>query len=188
MATQLPPSRRIITAIDKSGRSYFEQDGPAHVEENPNRAGLFSQHVWGTGRIPVAVDDGDRSGEAPGIMPPAGGSILHIIDYPPEPREREERERLYQSMRARVRKAGTNPEPGQRRFPDGPHPGMHETDTIDYAIVMHGEIYAILDQGETLMKTGDVLIQRGTSHAWSNRSDDYCRVAFVLVEARPLET
>ena len=186
MATPLPPARRIITGIDDSSRSFFEDDAPAHMRANPNRAGLFSQHVWGTGRLPVPVDDPDRSDEAPGIMPPAGGSILHIIDYPPEPQDAEERARLYETMRANVRKAGTNPEPGQRRFPDGPHPGMHVTDTIDYAIVMYGEIYAIMDEGEKLMKTGDVLIQRGTSHAWSNRSDDVCRVAFVLVEATPL--
>ncbi len=186
MAEQLPPTRRIITGIDGSGRSYFEQDGPGQIHANPNRAGLYSQDIWGTGAIPGPIDDQDRCDEAPGIMPPKNGSILHIIDYPPEPNDPQERQRLHQSMRERVKKAGTNPEPGQRRDPDGPHPGMHETDTIDYAIIMHGEIYAVLDEGETLMKTGDVLIQRGTSHAWSNRSDDYCRVAFVLVEATPL--
>jgi quercetin dioxygenase-like cupin family protein len=185
MATPLPPVRRIITGLNSNGRSRFEDDGPAHIVENPNRVGLFAQDVWGTGPLPVPIDDPDRSGEATGIMPPAGGSILHIIDYPPEPKDEDERERLYQSMRARFRQAGTNPEPGQRRFPDGPHPGMHVTDSIDYAIVMSGEIYAIMDEGQTLMKAGDILIQRGTSHAWSNRSDDYCRVAFVLVEATP---
>ena len=71
------------------------------------------------------------------------------------------------------------------RHPDGPHPGMHETHTIDYAIVMSGEIWAIMDKGETLLKTGDVLMQRGTSHGWSNRSGEPCRVAFVLVHATP---
>ena len=60
---------------------------------------------------------------------------------------------------------------------------MHETDTIDYAIVLSGEVYAIMEKGEKLMRTGDVLIQRGTNHAWSNRSDTMCRIAFVLVEA-----
>ena len=61
----------------------------------------------------------------------------------------------------------------------------HRTESVDYAIVMSGEIYAIMDKGEKLLKAGDVLIQRGTSHAWSNRSGEYCRVAFVLVEATP---
>ena len=186
MPTQPTPVRRIITGINAEGRSYFEEDGPAHLRQTSSRPGLYSQHVWGTGPIPVPVDDSDRSDEAPGIMPPAGGSILHVIDYPPEPKDPAERDKAYDAMRTRIREAGVNPEPGQRRLPDEPHPGMHETDTIDYAIVMSGEIWAIMDAGETLMKTGDVLMQRGTAHAWSNRSDDYCRVAFVLVEATPL--
>ncbi len=86
------------------------------------------------------------------MMPPKNGSVTHIIDYPPEPADAEERERIYADIRERVRKAGAAPEPGQRRFADGPHPGMHATDTIDYAIAMEGEIYAIMDEGETLMK------------------------------------
>ena len=63
------------------------------------------------------------------------------------------------------------------------HPGMHRTRTLDYAIVLSGEIYAVLDEGEVLLKAGDVLVQRGTNHAWSNRSARPCRIAFVLVDA-----
>ena len=62
------------------------------------------------------------------------------------------------------------------------HPGMHTTETIDYAIILAGEIYAIMDEGEKLMKAGDVLIQRGTNHAWSNRSGKTCRIAFILID------
>ena len=61
---------------------------------------------------------------------------------------------------------------------------MHVTQTIDYAIVLHGEIVAIMDEDETLMRAGDILIQRGTHHAWANRSGAMARVAFVLVDAR----
>ena len=64
------------------------------------------------------------------------------------------------------------------------HPGMHITDTGDYAIILFGEMYAVLEEGETLMKAGDILVQRGTSHAWSNRSGEICRVAFILVDGR----
>ena len=62
-----------------------------------------------------------------------------------------------------------------------PHHGMHTTDTLDHAIVLSGEIVAILDEGKTLMKAGDILIQRGTSHSWDNRSDEVCRVLFVMM-------
>ncbi len=185
MPGALPPVRRIVTAIDADGKSFIKEDGPADMHELPIRAGMYSQHVWGTSAIPCPADEPDQSHTAPGIMPPRGGSILHIIDYPPEPADPAERARLYETFRERVHKAGTNPEPGQRRFPDAPHPGMHATDTIDYAIVLSGEIYAVMDNDETLMKAGDVLIQRATSHAWSNRSNAPCRVAFVLVEAKP---
>lgn len=66
------------------------------------------------------------------------------------------------------------------------HPGMHKTDTVDYAIVLSGEIYAVLDQDEVLLRAGDCLIQRGTSHAWSNRTQEPCAIAFVLVAAKPV--
>jgi hypothetical protein len=184
MAAELPGVRRVITGYDASGKSIFVEDSPAPARANPNRPGMWSRHVWATGRIPVPVDDQDRSTEVHGIMPPEGGSVLHIIDYPPEPADPAEREKALRAIAEIVKKAGTQPEPGVRRSPDRRHPGMHETATIDYAIVLSGEIYAIMDEGEKLLKAGDVLIQRGTPHAWSNRSGEYCRVAFVLVQAR----
>ena len=67
------------------------------------------------------------------------------------------------------------------------HPGMHKTATVDYAIVLTGEIWAVIDEGETLMKPGDTLIQRGTNHAWSNRTNESCRVAFILIDAVPVD-
>jgi len=61
---------------------------------------------------------------------------------------------------------------------------MHLTDTIDYAILLQGELVAIMDEGETVMRAGDILIQRGTNHAWANRSDAVARIAFILVDGR----
>ena len=63
------------------------------------------------------------------------------------------------------------------------HPGMHKTKTLDYAIVLAGEIYAVLDEGEVLLRAGDVLVQQGTNHAWSNRTDKPATIAFVLLDA-----
>ena len=185
MAAELPSIRRVITGYDASGQSVFVEDSVVQGRTNPTRPGMWSRDVWATGRIPVPVEDPDRSAEVRGIMPPEGGSVLHIIDYPPEPKDPAERAKALRAIADRIKQAGAHAEHGVRRSPEGsPHPGMHETDTIDYAIVLYGEIYAIMDKGEKLLKAGDVLIQRGTPHAWSNRSDDYCRVAFVLVQAR----
>jgi quercetin dioxygenase-like cupin family protein len=66
------------------------------------------------------------------------------------------------------------------------HPGFHKTDTIDYAIVLKGEIWALMDEGETLLRQGDVLVQRGTNHAWSNRTEEPAVLAFVLIDAKPV--
>jgi quercetin dioxygenase-like cupin family protein len=63
---------------------------------------------------------------------------------------------------------------------------MHKTNTVDYAIVLSGEIYAVLDESEVLLRAGDCLVQRGARHAWSNRTEKPCVIAFVLVAAKPL--
>jgi quercetin dioxygenase-like cupin family protein len=184
MASELPSVRRVITGFDASGRSVFVEDAPAHVVTSPARPGLRHSHLWATGRTPAPVDAPDPCSENARVMPPPGGSTMTVVDLPPEPKDPQERERALADMKERIRKAGLNPEPGVTRDPDGVHPGMHKTDTIDYAIVLAGEVYAVMENGEKLLRAGDVLIQRGTNHAWSNRSDRYCRMAFVLVEAR----
>ena len=60
---------------------------------------------------------------------------------------------------------------------------MHTTRTIDYGIVLSGEIDLELDEGEVHLKAGDVVVQRGTRHAWRNRSSEPCRIAFVLIDS-----
>ena len=91
-----------------------------------------------------------------------------------------------------ARKLGTYPPVNGTRFmiseyPPGNHPLMHRTETVDYIIVLSGKIDMELDDGETVtMGPGDVMVQRGTNHAWINRYDDVCRMAFVLIDAKPL--
>ena len=63
------------------------------------------------------------------------------------------------------------------------HPFMHRTDSVDYAIILSGEIYLMLDDTEYLLLAGDTVVQRGTNHAWSNRGTTTCEIAFVLVDA-----
>jgi quercetin dioxygenase-like cupin family protein len=94
-----------------------------------------------------------------------------------------------EDMGARI--VGTAPPANGTRFcvidfPPGNHPGMHRTETIDYVIVIEGEIEMDMDDSTVKLKQGDILIQRGTNHAWANRSNKRARVAFVLVDAEPL--
>jgi quercetin dioxygenase-like cupin family protein len=71
-------------------------------------------------------------------------------------------------------------------FPPGNAPRMHRTETIDYVIVLEGEIEMDMDGSTVKMKAGDVMVQRGTNHAWANRSSKRARLAFVLIDAVPL--
>lgn len=173
----LKPIRRIVTANDDEGRSYFVEDRKAdHAFTTPGRSGYRSTNLWRT-MAQGSVDAPDTIDQHRGVLPPAGGTVLRIIEWPPEPEDSAEARRLIDLTFAQM-------------FPDadrdiqpGEHPGMHRTQTVDYAIVLEGEIVAIMDQGEAVMRAGDVLIQRGTNHAWSNRSNAPAKVAFILVDA-----
>jgi len=90
-----------------------------------------------------------------------------------------------------ARKLGTPPPPNGTRvsvidFPPGNKPSMHRTETIDYVFVLAGEIDMDMDRSTVTLKAGDAMVQRGTNHSWVNRSNKPARVAFVLVDAKPL--
>ena len=90
-----------------------------------------------------------------------------------------------------ARVIGTAPPPNGSRFavldfPPGIHSHMHRTETVDYVIVIEGEIDMDMDNSTVKLKRGDLMVQRGTNHAWINRSDKRARVAFVLIDAQPL--
>jgi hypothetical protein len=110
------------------------------------------------------------------VLPPKHGTVIRIVDIPPEEKDPELRRRqteaVFKAMFADARHEASHDR----------HPGMHVTDTIDYAILLQGELVAILDRTETVMRVGDVLIQRGTRHAWANRSNEIARIAFILVD------
>lgn len=94
-----------------------------------------------------------------------------------------------EDMGARI--MGTAPPPLGTRFavidfPPGNKPHMHRTETVDYVIVLEGEIEMDMDESTVKMKAGDIMVQRGTNHAWANRSASRARVAFVLIGAEPL--
>ena len=168
--------RRIVTSVNERGRSYIESDTEFPAGEigagDRVRVGL-----WLTRAAPASNTEPDPVPD--GVIlrtPPAdrGGTVIRIADIPPE------KEQQYDPEDLRRRACRTTPDRSAR------HPGFHATDTIDYAVCLEGEIWAMLDEGETLMRAGDVLIQRGTFHAWSNRSDRTARMLFVLIDAEPL--
>lgn len=170
--------RRVVTGVDDAGRSCIISDTLLPTAEavpgEPLRVGL-----WTTDSAP-ASNEGTHDPVPDGIItrtPPApgGGSVIRITDIAPDAR------RAYTPEDLQRRGCKTTPERSAR------HPGFHATDTVDYAICLEGEVWAVLDEDETLMRPGDVLVQRGTYHAWSNRSDRVCRMLFVLIDAEPLK-
>lgn len=176
MPQELKPIRRVIAAVTASGKSAIVEDGPPPANRPHMRPGFSSRNIWATVGTAAPLDAVDRSSEVKGTMPPPGGTVFKYLDIPPDHIDP-----------ARVIDAGKieNTEPGLRRVPGHPlHPGMHETETIDYAIVLSGEIYAVMEENEALLKAGDVLIQCATMHAWSNRGSETCRILFVLVDGR----
>jgi naringenin degradation protein FdeH len=169
--------RRIVTGVNAAGRSYVASDSLLPSADIPAGAPVATG-LWKTDRSPASnVGDDPVADGVIATIPPAdkGGSIFRIIDIAPDSsghRAAEEMEK---------RGARVDRERWAKRA------GFHQTDTLDYAIVLEGEVYAVLDEGETLMKAGDVLIQRGTHHAWSNRTNQPCRMAFILIDADRLD-
>jgi hypothetical protein len=180
MTTPLPPVRRIVTGTNAQGRSCFVEDGasPA-VVTIPARPGYRNANLWRTLGPDASVDAPDSIEDHQGLLPPRGGTVLRVIDFPPESKDPEERRK-----QAAATFSAMFPDATRHEHTFDRHPGMHMTDTVDYAIVLEGEIVAIMDEGETVMRAGDILIQRGTNHAWANRSGRIARVAFVLIDGK----
>lgn len=169
--------RRVVTGFDAAGRSTIVSDGPSPaIKAVPGRPDYYSTNIWRTGAAPVEITEPDLIGDHAGVSPPEKGTVLRVIDFPPEPKDPAERARQLEASFGKIF--------GDADTSHGSeiHPGMHQTDTVDYAIVLEGEIVAILEEAETLLKTGDILIQRGTNHAWSNQSGASCKVAFILID------
>ena len=177
----LPPVRRIVTGHRADGRSVILSDGPAPCRSAPPAMPqLVATVLWTTNGTPAPLngeEDTAPAGRVPPMAPPANGTILRVADFPPDSAyDAVDMAQLFREIGgARHQEAAT--ETGDAR-----HFWFHKTPTLDYAIVLDGEVWALLDEDETLMRTGDVLIQRGTNHAWANRSDRPCRMAFILID------
>lgn len=178
MAQSLPPVRRIVTGVSAAGKSCIVEDGvsPAMLTME-GREGYRNNNLWRTLGPEADVNAPDTAIEHRGVLPPPSGTVIRVIDIPPESHDPEERARATSSV-FKAMFADADHKPDQR------HPGMHATATVDYAILLSGELWAVMDEGETLMRAGDILIQRGTNHAWANRSAEIARIAFVLIDGK----
>ncbi len=168
------PTRRVVTGHDADGKSRVVFDGPTpgHLDTSVFR----TDELW--------VDDPARpdpslrmdpaAAQVHRLMPPAGGSVLRIFTFPPQDTVPELTPELMGQVRSRF-------DTGDAMEED--NPGMHTTPTIDYGVILSGEIDLELDTGTVHLSAGDVVVQRATRHAWRNRSQKDCRVAFILISS-----
>jgi len=167
-------TRRVVTGHDAGGRAVVLIDGAAPNAKLRKATGLTSTLLWVTEESPA-----DNSGSADaaerdiGVAPPPRGSIFRVVDFPPS------MDFGAVDTVAMLREMGLGAGQGDAR-----HASMHRTKSVDYAVVISGEIDMLLDDSEVHLKAGDVLVQRGTNHGWVNRGRENCRIAFVLIDAK----
>lgn len=171
-----PEIRRVVTKLDEKGRAVAMYDGVLPLKEtgrSPNPA----VNIWATAETPPALSFAEDRADLPkGISPPHGGTVIRIVDFVPTTPEIEglDKNTMMRAVGADAPAKGLPPR----------HPMMHRTRSIDYAIIMSGEIDMLLDEGEVHFKAGDVLVQQATNHAWVNRGKEPCRIAFILIDSR----
>ena len=149
--------RRVVTGHSPDGASVVLSDADAPVSKVIDEVGVTLHEVWSTSESPARITaavDVDPTARELVIPPPVLGTNFRINEFQPG------------SLNAA-----------------GLQTPMHRTASIDYAIVLEGEIVLALGDSEVTLRAGDVVVQRGTDHAWANRSESVAKVAFVMVDA-----
>lgn len=178
MAEQMDPStglRRIVTANKDSGRSYILIDGPpAEAHELASLHEIWTDAVSGP-LDPSQTDDRGRGKVQ--LSPPAGGVKIRWFIVRPHP-DGVSAEEFAGFVRAAFEDIGAaDHQPDTTR-----HPAMHTTHTIDAIILIHGEVKLLLDDDETEVRPGDVVVQRATNHAWVVEGDEPALFVAVLID------
>ena len=167
--------RRVVTGHHADGRSTVVFDGAA-PNVRQRKAGNASTLLWVTDETPADVSSAkDRAAREIGVPPPRRGTIFRVAEFPPgvggEVRDNE----------TVLRDFGIGPDV-KRGHPQR-HPAIHRTRSLDYVVVLEGEIDLLLDDRDLRLKAGDVIVQQATNHAWINRGAATCRLAMVFVDA-----
>lgn len=180
MNASFPPIIRTVTGHDAEGKAVVISHGPLpHVAEIAAIPGTVFHEVWCTQGSPVTVDNGaDPSLSALQLKPPAHGTRMRFVDIPPDTED------FLQQGAARMHDAFSQigDTAASTVKAHSPHPLMHRTESVDYGIVIEGEMTLVLDDSEVPLRAGSVVIQRGTNHAWANRSGRPCRMLFILID------
>ncbi len=170
--------RRIITGHDKNGRSIISIDAPPARSIGEDVGGLFE--IWNTdGNDIISYDSSDRADEDIILSPPKGGTKFRYFQINPSP-EGVPDEIMQKIAADAFEKIGAS----HHRIDTSKHPAMHKTETIDYIILLKGDVTLILDEEEVDLKPYDVVVQRGTNHAWANNGKEPALLIAVLVDSK----
>jgi len=174
--------RRVVTGVNEKGQSVITYDGVAeNVFHIPGLPGAACTELWVTREMPIDNTGRTDQGARPFKHDPDdNGTIFRIVELPPEEQmlgAADTNAAMDAAMKGMGSKHQTTAADRTR------HPTMHMTDSVDYLIVLQGELTMIMDEGETTLLPGDCVVQRGTRHGWSNRGDKPVLLAAALVDA-----
>jgi mannose-6-phosphate isomerase-like protein (cupin superfamily) len=170
------PFRRIVTGHDAKGRAVILEDAPpTRVFDNLGEKGLVFHEVWNTRETPAPIDraSGEPDETHLTLAPPKRGTRIRVVDIPIYDAAAADFEAVFENIGGKDTHIGAE---------KGRHASFHRTQTVDYGIVLDGEITLMVDDSETTLHRGDICIQRGTNHGWVNRGNKPCRMAFVLID------
>lgn len=176
------PIRRVVTGHNPSGQAVIQEDGIVpRIQRIGGDTGPMFYEVWNTRAAPVPIDHASGEPEEEGIIlaPPSNGTRIRVLDIPPD--DPSLAEMTPEEARAHFAEIGAA-DASSFEGKESRHAHMHRTETVDYGIVLEGEIVLIMDEGETTVGAGDIVVQRGTNHGWANRTDKNCRIAFILID------
>ncbi len=175
-----PPIHRVVTGHDAQGKAIIASSGPLpSVVEIAAIPGTVFHEVWETCATPAPLDNGADPSTGPlSLPPPPSGTRMRFVDIPPDTQE------FLAHGAAKMKEAfiQVGDEKASTVQAHSPHPLMHRTESIDYGVVIEGEMTLVLDNDEVLLRPGSVVVQRGSNHAWANRSGKPCRMLFILID------
>ncbi|MEV6639585.1 cupin domain-containing protein [Amycolatopsis sp. NPDC051371] len=167
-------ARVVVTGVATDGRSVITSDGPARPWTR-RPTGTLVMDLWRADALPISVDARSTATDEVVLSPPPEGLVVRTTIFPPDSSISPEAAAAYAASMADIYGPQGGAEPAV--------PGMHTTETIDVMTVIEGEIWAVMEDGETLLRAGDTMVQRGTRHAWQNRSDRPVKVVTTMLPA-----
>jgi mannose-6-phosphate isomerase-like protein (cupin superfamily) len=168
--------RRVVTGLDANDKSVVMFDSQMPLKTGPY--GLNSTNLWVTNTYPLGFSFKDDTSAIPvGVSPLDNGTKFRVVEFPPLDAATEAKMEPNYLMKAVGAFAPARGVPVA-------HPFMHRTRSVDYAVVMSGEIDMMLDDTVVHLKPGDTIVQQATNHAWINRGKETCRILFVLMDSK----